>query len=104
MLHPTQGAYLCDMKRQKYGGRTKGTPNSITRDLRHLIFETISKHLDKDLSSLDASKRAELLIRCLPYVMPTAIDYPIADDVEPLTLVLTRESCARCEPNSSKID
>jgi hypothetical protein len=84
------------MKRQKYGGRKQGTPNRITSDLRHLLAEMISKHLLNDLSSLNAAKRAELLIRCLPYVMPTAIDYPIADDVEPLTLVLTRESCQKC--------
>jgi hypothetical protein len=86
------------MKRQKYGGRQRGTPNRITSDLRHLLTEMISEHLLNDLSSLNASKRAELLVRCLPYVMPTAIDYPVADDVEPLTLVLTRESCERCKP------
>lgn len=84
-------------KRQKFGGRTKGTPNVITSDLRHFLKQIVSQHLGNDLMSLDPRKRAELLIRCLPYVLPTYPDTP-QSDVEPLTLVLTREVCARCEP------
>lgn len=84
-------------KRQKYGGRTKGTPNAITSDLRHFLNHMVSQHLESDLMSLDPRKRAELLVRCLPYILPTYPDTP-QPDIEPLTLVLTREACARCEP------
>lgn len=83
-------------KRQKYGGRTKGTPNAITSDLRAFLFDVVSNNLQSDLMSLEPRKRAELLIRCLPYILPSYPD-AAATDVEPLTLVLTRETCARCE-------
>jgi hypothetical protein len=84
------------MKRQKYGGRTKGTPNVITSDLRNFIREIVSKHLASDLIALEPKKRAELLIRCLPYVLPTATDEIEPENIEPLTLVLTREVCNTC--------
>jgi hypothetical protein len=86
------------MKGKKYGGRTKGTPNVITRDLRHFIREMVSKHLASDLNALEPRKRAELLIRCLPYVLPTATDEIELENIEPLTLVLTREVCNNCAP------
>ncbi len=89
------------MKGKKYGGRVRGTPNRITADLRHLLTEMISEHLLNDLSSLNASKRAELLIRCLPYILPTYPDAEVSPDIEPLTLVLTRESCSKCQHQSS---
>lgn len=81
---------------KKYGGRTKGTPNVITGDLRAFIYELVSKHLEADLNAIEPRKRAELLIRCLPFVLPTyPNDQP--EPTEPLTLVLTRESCSKCD-------
>lgn len=86
------------MKRTKFGGRQKNTPNRITSDLRHFLSQVVSEHLESDLMSLDPRKRAELLIRCLPYVIPPIKDQDEPESLEPLTLVLTRESCSRCDP------
>jgi hypothetical protein len=85
------------MKRTKFGGRQKNTPNRITSDLRHFLSQIVSEHLENDLMSLDPRKRAELLIRCLPYVIPPIKDQDEPESLEPLTLVLTRESCSRCD-------
>jgi hypothetical protein len=85
------------MKGKKYGGRTRGTPNAITSDLRHFLSEMIHSNLENDLMQCSAPKRAELLVRCLPYILPTYPDADISQDIEPLTLVLTRESCSKCE-------
>ncbi len=83
------------MKGKKYGGRTKGTPNAFTSDLRHFLKCLVSRHLETDLMSLEPRKRAELLIRCLPYILPTYAAEP-QTDIEPLTLVLTKEVCGNC--------
>lgn len=83
----------------KQGGRTKGTPNLITADVRRLLADAISEHLISDLNALQPLKRAELLVKVLPYVIPplTPKNEPTQNDVEPLTLVLTRETCSRCD-------
>jgi hypothetical protein len=86
------------MKGKKYGGRVKGTPNAITSDLRTFLFEVVSNHLQNDLNALEPKKRAELLIRCLPYILPPAYEETETEPLEPLTLVLTRETCSKCEP------
>jgi len=85
------------MKRIKYGGRTRNTPNRITSDLRHFLSQVVSEHLENDLMSLDPRKRAELLIRCLPYVIPPMKEQEEPENTEPLTLILTRESCSKCD-------
>jgi hypothetical protein len=46
---------------------------------------------------LDPRKRAELLIRCLPYVIPPMKEQDEPENTEPLTLILTRESCSKCD-------
>jgi hypothetical protein len=58
------------MKGKKTGGRQLGTPNVITSDLRALLSEMVTTHLSSDLMQLEPLKRAELMIKCLPYLMP----------------------------------
>lgn len=57
----------------KYGGRKKGTPNRLTKEVRSvlkdLVFEEIS-HVKSHLKKLDSRDRIELLIKLLPYVCP----------------------------------
>lgn len=60
-------------KGQKTGGRTEGTPNVLTRELRtvlknilHNEIELISEHFSK----LEPKDRLELLIKFLPYAVP----------------------------------
>jgi len=81
----------------KHGGRKAGVPNRITSDLRQLLSEAVHEHLQRDLDALQPSKRAELLIRCLPYILPQAIHPDIKENIDPLTLVLTRQVCGKCD-------
>lgn len=61
---------------KKHGGRIKGTPNKLTKEMRVLLkgivfneLETIQDKLDK----LDDKERLETLIKLLPYVLPKAM-------------------------------
>ncbi|MDG2058574.1 MAG: hypothetical protein P8J34_00270 [Flavobacteriales bacterium] len=58
---------------KKYGGRKKGTPNRLTKELRTILknvlyneFENIEAHLD----SLEPKQRIELLIKLIPFILP----------------------------------
>ena len=58
---------------QKTGGREKGTPNKITKELRDTIKEVLEsefKILPKLLESLEPEKRLSLIIKLLPYAVP----------------------------------
>jgi hypothetical protein len=57
----------------KYGGRKKGTPNRLTKEVRavlkELVFDEISQvqfHFEK----LEPRERVELLIKLMPFVCP----------------------------------
>jgi hypothetical protein len=57
----------------KHGGRKKGTPNRLTKEVRavlkEVVFDEISQihlHFEK----LDPKDRIELLIKLMPYVCP----------------------------------
>lgn len=82
----------------KHGGRKAGVPNRITSDLRQLLSEAVHEYLQRDLNALQPAKRAELMVRMLPYILPPATQFDAESlrNVEPLTLVLTREACSRC--------
>jgi hypothetical protein len=58
---------------KKYGGRGKGTPNKMTKEIRSVLkdvmyneIEVIQEHLD----TLKPKERLELLVKLLPYVLP----------------------------------
>ena len=58
---------------KKYGGREKGTPNRLTKELRTILknvlyneLENIEAHLD----SLEPKQRIELLIKLIPFILP----------------------------------
>jgi hypothetical protein len=70
----TQELKQVTMKGQKTGGRKLGTPNCITSDLRALLNEMVNRYLANDLELLEPNKRAELLIRLLPFILPTKKD------------------------------
>ena len=60
-------------KTVKYGGRKKGTPNRLTKEVRavlkEVVFDEISQihlHFEK----LESKDRIELLIKLMPYVCP----------------------------------
>tara|TARA_A100001011_G_C14003337_1_gene712392 strand:- start:321 stop:563 length:243 start_codon:yes stop_codon:yes gene_type:complete len=65
---------------KKYGGRTKGTPNKLTKEIRTVLKDLIYKELDEiqeHLDSLENKQRIEIVIKLLPYVIPkvTAISH-----------------------------
>lgn len=58
---------------KKYGGRQKGTPNRITKELRSILkdllydeIETLKERLD----ALETKERVELLIKLMPFALP----------------------------------
>ena len=57
----------------KYGGRKKGTPNKLTKELRSVLKEVIYNELDnieERLEQLEPKQRLELVIKLMPYVFP----------------------------------
>lgn len=61
---------------KKFGGRQKGTPNKLTKELRSalkdVLYDEISR-LPERLDELDTKDRLELLVRFLPYVIPKVL-------------------------------
>lgn len=57
----------------KHGGRKKGTPNRLTKEVRavlkEVVFDEISQ-IHHHFEKLDPKERVELLIKLLPYVCP----------------------------------
>ena len=57
----------------KYGGRQKGTPNRITKELRSLLKDVMYDEigeLQERLETLNPKERVELIIKLMPYVLP----------------------------------
>ena len=57
----------------KYGGRQKGTPNKLTKELMSVLKDILYQELEQIQERLDALKpkeRVELLIKLMPYVLP----------------------------------
>lgn len=58
---------------QKYGGRTKGTPNRTTVETKELLQKILGKELDKLetlLEKLEPSERVNAIAKLLPYIVP----------------------------------
>ena len=57
----------------KHGGRKKGTPNKLTKELRSVLKEVIYNELENiedRLDQLEPKQRLELVIKLMPYVFP----------------------------------
>ena len=57
----------------KFGGRTKGTPNRLTKEIRSIFKEVLYveiSQLNKHFEELEPKVRVELLIKLMPYVCP----------------------------------
>lgn len=74
---------------KKYGGRTKGTPNKQTKDLREWMTSFINKNtsqIEVDWQQLDPKDRIVLFEKLLKYTLPTlqavsnSIDFDKMDD------------------------
>jgi hypothetical protein len=58
---------------QKTGGRTAGTPNKVTSELRKTLKAIVAAELESlpvMLTELPARERFELVIKLLPFCMP----------------------------------
>lgn len=77
------------MKKEKTGGRTKGTPNVVTRDVRQAIATFAEGNVHKLQEWLDAvakkdpAKAADLFVRVLEYHIPKLARSEV--DVRPKT-------------------
>jgi hypothetical protein len=61
------------MKGQKTGGRTVGTENKVSKELRSVLKDFLLKELEDvpgHLAKLDAKDRLEVIIKLLPYALP----------------------------------
>ena len=59
--------------REKTGGRTKGTPNKLTKEIRQTLKNALADQMEeipKLLSELPSEKRLDYLIKLMPYVLP----------------------------------
>lgn len=57
----------------KYGGRQKGTPNKLTKELRSVLKDVLYQELEQiqtHLDSLKPKERVELVIKLIPYILP----------------------------------
>ena len=58
---------------KKYGGREKGTPNRMTKELRSVLKDVLFEEIEAlkiRLDTLKPKERVELLIKLMPYALP----------------------------------
>ena len=58
---------------KKYGGREKGTPNRMTKELRSVLKDILYEEIEvlqERLDTLNSKERIELLIKIMPYALP----------------------------------
>jgi len=67
-------------KGRKTGGRKAGTPNKLTREMREVLKSILEKEIEKLpelLASLKPERRAEIICRLLPFVLPQKMETEI---------------------------
>jgi len=70
-------------KRKKQGGRTLGTPNKTTKELRELISYAIEQNIEMlvdDLRNLPTKERIECMVKLLRFIVPMPIEKQVHDD------------------------
>ena len=58
---------------KKYGGRQKGTPNRMTKELRSILKDILYEEIEalkERLDALEPKERVELLIKLMPFALP----------------------------------
>jgi hypothetical protein len=65
-------------KREKKGGRIKGTPNKITQELRQRILSIMENELTMiEKSELSTKERIDLIGKLLPFLIPKMNEHSI---------------------------
>lgn len=57
----------------KTGGRTKGTTNRMTKEIRAVLKDVIGEQLESMpdvLATLEPKEKLEFIIKLMPYVLP----------------------------------
>ena len=69
---------------KKKGGRTKGTPNKTTRNLRRVLEEQLSPHLDEIGTTIerikDPAQKSAALAQWTSYLLPKYSNTTITND------------------------
>jgi hypothetical protein len=82
-------------KGTKTGGRTKGTPNRTTAQIRDIFTALVSNNVEQvnnDLQSLEPLERIKVFIELSKFVLPTLKAQDINLDTEPVREIkITRE-------------
>jgi hypothetical protein len=68
----------------KTGGRKKGTPNKITRDLRDMILGAVANAGGCDYLTDQAKTNPRAFLTLLGKLLPTQISYGEEDDDDPV--------------------
>ena len=95
-------------QRQKTGGRTKGTPNKATAELRERFSSLLESNFDtiqSDLNTLEPKDRIKTLLEISKFVIPTlkAVENTIDFD-EDLRFDFTPETIKVVIVNAPKED
>ena len=64
---------MANMTGKKFGGREKGTPNKLTKELRSALKDVLYDEIEQiphRLDKLETKDRLELLVKLMPYVFP----------------------------------
>ncbi|MDC3132773.1 hypothetical protein OA501_01005 [Flavobacteriaceae bacterium] len=72
---------------KKYGGRQKGSPNKMTKELRNLLKDILFQEFDdfqERLELLKPKERLELIIKLMPYIFPkvTSISHTTNEPID----------------------
>jgi len=65
-------------KRFKTGGRTKGTPNKTTKQLRELLTQLLSETMEEDIKRMTGAERSKLY----RYILPPLTHEGLKEDSE----------------------
>ena len=68
---------------KKYGGRKKGTPNKLTKDLREVLKNVLYneiENIEESLKSLEPKQRIELLVKLMPFIFPKITSVHFRED------------------------
>ena len=79
------------MKGIKTGGRKAGTPNKVSGELRSKLKEILSTEIDglpDLLDSLEPQKRAEVIARLLPLVIPRQLQAETGEEGEEIIVTM----------------
>jgi hypothetical protein len=84
---------------QKFGGRTKGTTNKNTADLRanfQLLVESNINTLDEDIKALKPLERLKIIIDLAKFVVPTlkaveVNDVSENDNFQPINIIFSKD-------------